>query len=450
MANQELTAYIKEALKQGAARQAIEEALASSGWSKEEVAEAFSQVLPPSAKSPQPYYSVRGEHRMEPLVEAEKPSEGELAEKEALDLPGEKAPLPADFPSGRVFLRQARDIFRDRMGIFVGIAAVPLVVSFLLNFAASLLPTPSGDLLVLVFYFTLYLAIVIASFILQVWGTAALIVVLASEEKEIGVKEAYQKSRQRLRPFLWLEVILALILAGGTILFVVPGIIFSVWFVLAPFILLTEDVKSTEALFRSRYYIKGNWWGVVRRLAYLSFFAFMTLVPFLFLDLLLDTDLTSDVGGFATALIWVPLATTYTFLIYKHLKSFKKDEKPPTLLPSFKKLVVVIALLGALSPLAFGGVVLLALNPSEVMEGLRDDQRETDLASIQTALEIHYVQNNSYPPSLDELKNYFEEVPLDPLTDAPYQYRVAEEGMGYELCANFEGKPRRCVGRNVR
>ncbi|MCM8804908.1 MAG: hypothetical protein NC833_06605 [Candidatus Omnitrophica bacterium] len=49
-------------------------------------------------------------------------------------------------------------------------------------------------------------------------------------------------------------------------LFIVPGILFFIWFSLAIFILVFEERKGFDALFRSKHLVKGKFWEILLRL----------------------------------------------------------------------------------------------------------------------------------------------------------------------------------------
>ena len=46
---------------------------------------------------------------------------------------------------------------------------------------------------------------------------------------------------------------------GGFVFFIVPGVIFSIWLSFSVLILIVENEKGTNALVRSKEYVKGRW-----------------------------------------------------------------------------------------------------------------------------------------------------------------------------------------------
>ncbi len=58
-----------------------------------------------------------------------------------------------------------------------------------------------------------------------------------------------------------------------------------------------------------------------------------------------------------------------------------------------------------------------------------------NMVLLQGDLEVYQIQNGSYPTSLNELvPQYASSIPLNPVTQSPYQYQVQSNGRSYELC----------------
>ena len=123
------------------------------------------------------------------------------------------------------------------------------------------------------------------------------------------------------------------------------------------------------------------------------------------------------------------------------------------------ELLVVILVIGALS-----GVLLGVVNNAGVRQKARDAQRKADLKKIQTALELFFADNRSYPATgggnweqIDNSSaiesaletNYIDPVPLDPSGDTGgnidpcqsddfYRYNYRSDGSYYFLTAIME------------
>lgn len=67
----------------------------------------------------------------------------------------------------------------------------------------------------------------------------------------------------------------------------------------------------------------------------------------------------------------------------------------------------------------------------------RDSQRISDSAQISRALGLYYIDNSSYPTTLQQLvPDYLKELPTDPVTLEQYYYTASEDD--FDICANME------------
>lgn len=80
----------------------------------------------------------------------------------------------------------------------------------------------------------------------------------------------------------------------------------------------------------------------------------------------------------------------------------------------------------------------LAGSPAEQRLLRLDDQRVADLGRLVRLLNLRWQATESLPAALDGLVDgqRLSRIPLDPETDAPYEYRTTGPG-SYELCAVF-------------
>jgi len=80
----------------------------------------------------------------------------------------------------------------------------------------------------------------------------------ASEWEVIDVVESYLISLRLLGPYVWTWVLYSLIVLGGLILFIIPGIIWGVLYILAPYAVIIEGLSGRAALSASRALTEGK------------------------------------------------------------------------------------------------------------------------------------------------------------------------------------------------
>ena len=134
-----------------------------------------------------------------------------------------------------------------------------------------------------------------------------LALVIALLREEATVKEAVAASRNRLWFFVGLGILNALILIGGFILLIIPGVIFAVWFAFASFIFVAEGRTAVQSLSASKVLIKGKWWDVAARLFVLGLVtSLLSMIPLV---------------GWLFSILLSPFGGIYTVTLYRSLRA---------------------------------------------------------------------------------------------------------------------------------
>ncbi len=103
------------------------------------------------------------------------------------------------------------------------------------------------------------------SVIVALFFYPALIIVITSENSPSGIKSAslaYKESRSLLGSYLVLVSLMAVAVAGGLLILIIPAIYVGIMLSLSPFAWIIEGKKGKDALAASWFYIKGNWWKI--------------------------------------------------------------------------------------------------------------------------------------------------------------------------------------------
>ena len=293
----------------------------------------------------------------------------------------------------------------------------------------------------------LSIPIAIAAIVVGLWGQTALITAIVNYQERLGIIESYRRGWQKMTSYFWALFLAGIMIIGGFLLFVVPGIIFMVFVVFTPFIVVGENLKGMDALLKSYEYTKGrpDVWLRLFVIVLLSIVVFCVL-PFLFT--LLHQPLARIIVQSVISLCLPPFFMTALFLIYADLKK-AKGEFIFTPSRGKKTLFAIIPILGFLA------FLLLPSNPLKLLLGkrglqnsareeinlsARDAVRKSALGLIKVNLVIYSAEHGrTYPSSLGQLyPQYLKEMPLDPKTNQPYQYEVQQGGLSYQLCAEME------------
>lgn len=371
-------------------------------------------------------------------------------------------PIPqqtiASLPGAAAILRQAWFLYKRRFWTFLGVMIIPMLVqvgllavtvsggfiglSFLSpNFTAGAI----GPLIILAIVFS------VAFSVNQAWGQTALLYAIKDSQEGIGVREAYSRGWHKILSYWWISFLIGFIVIGGILLFVVPGIIFAVWFSMAIFVLVDEDSKGMNALLKSREYVKGQWGGVFRLFFFIAVLNVVISLILTFVFSFLKVPFGKEIGGFVIGLFLTPLAMTYMFLVYSNLKAVKGQIAfAPT--KRQKAILIIAGILGMLviPVLLFLTIFMIRVSPrgtpipSSSIDKAQDTRREADLREIQAGLALYLDENGKYPYSLNELSpQYMLKIPVDPKTNFPYEFTSG--GLSYKVCAQMESEKQKCV-----
>lgn len=415
MINQQILDYIKQQLQQGVSREQIKSSLMANSWQETDINEAFALISNSTPTPPQTTMT---------------------------SLPGATA-----------ILSQAWSLYKQRLGTFLGIMVIPMLV--LIGLLAVLAGGGFLGLALLSSKFAaggiglfIVLAIVffVAIFISQAWGQTALLYAIKDSQEGIGVGEAYRRGWHKIFSYWWVSLLAGFITMGGFLLLVVPGIIFAIWFSLAMFILIAEDLKGMNALLKSREYVKGKWGSIFWRFFFIGALSLIiSLVPILIFSFL-KIPFGAQISRFVIGLFLTPLVMAYSFLVYSNLKAVK-GEVAFTPTGGKKAAFIFVGILGILLiPAILFSTVFLSLGSAR--EKARDARRQADIRQIQVGLELYYDDNSGkYPFSLNELSpKYLPSALVDPSTNQPYQYQLQPNGTDYQVCTQLEStKNQKCV-----
>lgn len=156
---------------------------------------------------------------------------------------------------------------------------------------------------------------VIALVIINSLGQIALVKAI-SLGGQAKTRELIKSSWPLVGRFILLGLLLGLIVLVGFILLIIPGLMFSVWFMFASLILVVENIGGMSALKRSRIYVKGKFWGIVGRVGLLT----LIILAISWIASLSENQAITIIFQLFTTFFIAPLATIYTFKLYQGAK----------------------------------------------------------------------------------------------------------------------------------
>jgi hypothetical protein len=242
-------------------------------------------------------------------------------------------PAPAaSLPSASDILKEALEVYKRNLATLFGVTALsilmmaaviaifgiggPMLGMGLIFFNKAAGGIGASALLFFVFF-------TVALSFIQVWMQASLIYTVKDDQELLNIKEAYIRGASKIVSYWWISFLLGIAVAIGGIFFIIPGIIFAVWFSMAMYVLIAEGLKGTKALSKSREYVKGHWWGVLWRVIFIGVaislgYAIIGLIFGVF-----GGHFTSYIILFILGVFVEPLVIAYMFRLYTHLKELK-------------------------------------------------------------------------------------------------------------------------------
>ncbi|MBU0757201.1 MAG: efflux RND transporter permease subunit [Nanoarchaeota archaeon] len=224
--------------------------------------------------------------------------------------------------------------YKDHFPLFMKVSfALYFVPVVLMMFFYYQLP----DFFTKVIY-NFFFQIVTGLFTLLLTFTIIKILLVKRKKKEIGVYEALKHGTNHYFEGIILSVIVGFALFGLYILFIVPGIIFSVFWIFALYALISDKVDVTKALSHSYDTVKGRWLYVVEHMFFLSLFIFgiymVVLIPLgimivlagvLFRSFIL-TQVLAILSVTLIKMLVLPFSLAYMENLYIDLKNIKKKK----------------------------------------------------------------------------------------------------------------------------
>lgn len=172
---------------------------------------------------------------------------------------------------------------------------------------------------------TVLLGILIVCMIyLMVWLQAALALFIMNRQKGMAYMEAMSLGKQKMGSYFWVSLLSGILTLLWTLLLIIPGIIYGVYYTFAEYVMLDKGLKGMDAVRMSTSYVKDLWWQVV--------FSFLGLGLVYFFIYIIEWVIGAAVGeelsgivNMIVSIAFVPYSLIYSVLVYEKLKSLKPE-----------------------------------------------------------------------------------------------------------------------------
>jgi hypothetical protein len=189
--------------------------------------------------------------------------------------------------------------------------------------------TPAEQLQVVPAAALVWLAI---SIVLSVILTGALIarVDAVTRGDDLSMGGAITIGLGRFFPMLGCLILYVLAVMGGVIALVIPGLILSLSLLLAPYLVITDNLGAIEAIKQSHKLVWGNWWrtaGIFTVLIFIIFAAYFLIGLLSTLQLVFSTDGSGADLTFVAYILVPVMSAVISPLVYAFTMSILNDLK---------------------------------------------------------------------------------------------------------------------------
>jgi hypothetical protein len=197
---------------------------------------------------------------------------------------------------------------------------------------------------ILINYFLTELTIIIILTLITTFGVISIISLLLGKVKSNNLGDILNEGSKHYIKIILLTLLLILMLIPLYILLIIPGIIFSVYWMFSQYFVIDENEKITKSFGRSMNIVKNNWWAIVGRILLVGLITagvifsvsmilgFVTLIIFGLKNVLLGTIpvIAQLVTTGITLLVQLPL-TLFTLIFTVNLyKGYKEKYEQNT------------------------------------------------------------------------------------------------------------------------
>jgi len=221
-----------------------------------------------------------------------------------------------------VLIKHAFAVFKAHASVLISIMVLPVALQIAVSFGnlyVKAMHPPTSPSIAL---FVLVLALV--NIFVSIISGAALIYASVEiiEQRTVTAEASYRRAFSVFGPFLWLSILQFFVVIGGYALLIVPGIIFSLWFIYSTMVFFSNNQRGITAMQTSRAYMQGYIGPVFGR-----GFIFGLIIGIPVLIIFGFAGGTSSALGIIVigivTLILQPVALLFSAAIFKQLKDIK-------------------------------------------------------------------------------------------------------------------------------
>ncbi|MEW6556986.1 MAG: hypothetical protein AB1349_06495 [Elusimicrobiota bacterium] len=250
---------------------------------------------------------------------------------------------------------------------------------------------------------------------LGLWLGTSVIVLVGKIDSVVKIKEILKTGWEFTMPYLVIACWSGLIIPGGFVCLIVPGIIFFIWFWVVPFVLVNENIRGRLALIRSKNLVKGYGWAILGRfLVLLLILGLVSVLLALFEKAIPKLNILWLSLNILFNIFWQVLVLTFIYLIHKDLYNIKGPAVAEELVGFPKNWTGwLFSVLGIIAIIAyFWCISAMMFKYSGLIKKSQEGAAKGYTGALRSAITIYYGDNEGkYSETLDELvPKYIEQI----------------------------------------
>ncbi len=212
------------------------------------------------------------------------------------------------------FIKQTWVDYKTHLRMIVTILLVPnILTQFIGQWGGHSRSTPGSFGLLFVILVTIF----------SLWSQVTIFMAIVKPSETLTFVDWYKKSWKYIWSYSWLIFLSGIIILSGILLFIVPGIIFSIWFSMGIYVLMDKHLKGMSALQYSYELVSGHWFAVFWRCIVNGILMFIASIGITILIKILHFPYEAQISGVLIATFVTPFTYMYSFRLYKELKEMR-------------------------------------------------------------------------------------------------------------------------------
>ncbi len=243
-----------------------------------------------------------------------------------------QAKLSIGMSAFSVLFNKSLKLFQHGLSKFVSLLLIPFlayIVAMVFIVLSVLFIFKGGFNVVSLIFGILIVAVIVFAIILSIIAKVGIYIYIKDFQKKPLVMDILKIAQKKAWGFFAVSFLTGIFVMLWSFLFIIPGIIFGIYYSLSLWTYIYENKTGTNALRRSKELVKGYWWSVFGRY-FLLYGAFYLLFigTSIIVNLIFGDSIIATFWGFIIQIISFliyPLFIIFSCFIYWDLKKIKGE-----------------------------------------------------------------------------------------------------------------------------